>query len=155
MKIRKRYLFFVIVAGLTVCVAYASASTLTLPPETTLIDEEAFYGDTSLDEVIIPEGVEIIGAKAFAESSVKSITFPESLNTIGEGAFDGTNIQTVNAPEGSYAKQWVASHKLIHPNDPSDFTYRIEENSENIISKIIDCQTKLEAMITAVNALTD
>ena len=49
------------------------AATLTLPANLKTIQEEAFYGDTSLDEVVLPEGLERIESRAFAESSVKEI----------------------------------------------------------------------------------
>ncbi len=134
MSSRKTGLMICIMVAVVFCAAFAAADTVTIPEGVTMIEEEAFYGDTSLDEVVIPEGVECIGAGAFAESSVKSITLPASLTAIGEGAFANTQIQTVNAPAGSFAEQWAAEKKIIPPNDPSDFTYTIE-NGECTITK--------------------
>ena len=61
----------------------------------------------SLDEnVIVPEGVEIIGPKAFDSSYQKdkileSVVLPTSLKKIGERAFSGkNNLKSINFPEG-------------------------------------------------------
>ena len=56
-------------------------------------------GDTSLylngeliEDLVVPEGVESIGAYAFAQiDHIKSVTVPESLNEIGESAFGYCN----------------------------------------------------------------
>ena len=44
--------------------------TLTLPTGLKVVEEEAFYGATALDKVVVPEGVATIGSKAFAYSNV-------------------------------------------------------------------------------------
>ena len=46
---------------------------LTLPAGLSVLPEEAFCGDTSLDAVVIPEGVTAIGARAFAESCAAAL----------------------------------------------------------------------------------
>ena len=49
-----------------------------------------FLGDDTIEEVIIPEGVESIGAYAFANlTALKKITLPSTLTKIGYGAFYG------------------------------------------------------------------
>ena len=48
-----------------------SDNTLVLPEGTEVIEAEAFYGDTSIGDVILPEGLREIGSMAFACSSVK------------------------------------------------------------------------------------
>lgn len=67
----------------------ASAETLCLPAGLTEIGDEAFRGDTSLDEVILPDGLLCIGPGAFADSSVKSVYLPDSLESIDPTAFAG------------------------------------------------------------------
>ncbi len=84
----KRIISFLIFFILALCVVYAAADTLQLPEGLKRIEEEAFYGDTSLDEVVLREGVEFIGSKAFAESTLKRIYLPLSLKEIAEDAFD-------------------------------------------------------------------
>ena len=49
-----------------------------------------FIGDNTIEEVIIPEGVERIGAYAFAGlTALKKITLPSTLTMIDKGAFYG------------------------------------------------------------------
>ena len=57
-----------------------------------------YIGDDTIEEVIIPEGVEDIGAYAFAGlTALKSVTLPSTLAKISEGAFEGcTSLETVN-----------------------------------------------------------
>ena len=95
-KMRKYYVFqfiLILCLSLTLC---ASATVLTLPTGVKTIETEAFYGDTSLDEVILPEGVTTIGARAFANSSVKKINLPSSLTTINSTAFNNTSFSYIS-----------------------------------------------------------
>ena len=56
----------------------------------TAIAPYAFYNNSGIITVLIPEGVTSIGDKAFYNcSSLTSITIPESVITIGEEAFSG------------------------------------------------------------------
>ena len=60
-------------------------------------------GETSMSEIIIPDGVEIIGAGAFADCyRLESIHIPESVTTIEKGAFMGcTALKNVTFSEKS------------------------------------------------------
>lgn len=60
-------------------------------------------GETSMSEIIIPDGVEIIGAGAFADCYLlESIHIPDSVTTIEKGAFMGcTNFKSVIWGENS------------------------------------------------------
>ena len=49
---------------LLACCGIAAAETLTLPADVTAIEEQAFYADASLDQVVLPEGLQTIGSKA-------------------------------------------------------------------------------------------
>ncbi len=62
---------------------------LILPDNITTIAEDTF-SFCSLNEVIIPEGVEKIGSRAFKGcTKLSGISIPESLQIIGESAFSG------------------------------------------------------------------
>jgi len=91
----------------------ALAATLTLPTSTKTIEEQAFKGDTSIDEVVLPEGIESIGAEAFADSSLTQINLPESIASIADDAFDGPDKVTVTAAKDSYAYGWAVGHDNI------------------------------------------
>lgn len=60
-----------------------------LPSSLKIIEEEAFYGDTSIEEIIVPEGVTQIDDYAFANSSIRWISLPGTLEKIGNYAFYG------------------------------------------------------------------
>ena len=60
-----------------------------LPESLSTIEDEAFMGDSSLQEIVLPEGTVSIGARAFAYSGLKSIVLPRSLREIAEDAFEG------------------------------------------------------------------
>ena len=89
----------------------AMAETLTLPSTLKTIGEEAFAGDTSLDDVVIPDGTVSIESRAFADSSLTRINLPFSLNSIAEDAFQGTEPRAA-ATAGTYAYRWAVEHGL-------------------------------------------
>ena len=96
----------VLVTCMAFCV-FTLADVLNIPESVTVIEEEAFFGDTSMDEVVLPEGVEKICKRAFAESSVSSINLPDSLTEIADDAFDLDAEIEFTANEGSYAYEWL------------------------------------------------
>lgn len=107
-------------------------SELRLPSALKVIGEEAFYGDTSIEKVIVPEGATKIGDKAFANSSIVEIEIPDTVTTISNNAFDGIDTMTVIAPEGSHAETYAKDAgftfeaTLPEANPASDFEYTIE-----------------------------
>ena len=57
--------------------------------------------DTSITEVIIPEGIEAIGDYAFKGCrQLNTVNLPYSLKKIGFGAFVGTHLKEIAIPEG-------------------------------------------------------
>ena len=75
--------------SLTLCLlASAQAEVMTIPTGVTGIREGTFRGDTSIDQVVLPEGVTSIGSLAFAESSLTRITIPSTVTSISADAFD-------------------------------------------------------------------
>lgn len=122
---------FAILAG-DVC-ALAEELVLLLPKAMKIIEEEAFFGDTSIEKVVVPEGAEEIRARAFANSSVSEAELPESLNYIAEDAFDNCANLTIYGKNGSTAEEYADSHHIpfvgeseypesAHPY-PDDFDY--------------------------------
>lgn len=108
--------------------AGAWADTLTLPRSIRVIEEEAFAGNTALDEVVIPEGLESIGPRAFADSSVKSVELPASVTDIAEDAFWSSS-PAVTAIKDSYAWRWAAARGMITTfafSDESAYDFSME-----------------------------
>ena len=108
--------------------SFAYADTLWLPQELKRIEEEAFYGNTSLDEVVIPNSVTYIGPRAFANSSLKYISLPASITSIADDAFSGMLDSAVLAPVdgNSYASEWCKTHGA---NTPDDCTLSVSATS--------------------------
>lgn len=90
------------------CCAHAAVSqVLVLPEGTKVIEAEAFYGDTSIREVVLPEGVETIGERAFAGSGVTKVNLPETLTYIAPDAFANVKHVYAYGEYGSYAEVWA------------------------------------------------
>ncbi len=84
-----------------------SGNVLTLPAALEVIEEEAFCGDESLEEVVIPYGATTIGPRAFAYSGLRRITIPDTVTEIADDAFEGTDGLTIVAPADSYAWEYA------------------------------------------------
>ena len=97
-------------AACTVTVQGGNGSCLKLPAFLKEIGEEAFAG-CSEESVIVPDGCETIGARAFADSAnLRTITIPASVTSIAADAFDGCTDLTIRTPKGSYASRYAAAH---------------------------------------------
>ena len=86
---------------------------LVLPAALQEIDDEAFYGATMLDTVILPQGIKRICSHAFAKSTLTEINLPSSLTFISDDAFTGSDLQIVTAAEGTYAYEWAVASGYI------------------------------------------
>lgn len=64
---------------------------ITIPGSMTVIRDKAFFRCSNLSSVILQEGIQTIGANAFAQQNGKleTITIPASVTSIGAKAFDG------------------------------------------------------------------
>ena len=102
----------------------AQAAVLTLPSGVKTIEAEAFFGDTSLDEVVLPSGIKKIGDYAFANSSIKKINLPKSLTTISNTAFNGAMLSQITANWDTLGSKWAIEHmiKLVTPASSMTFT---------------------------------
>ena len=104
--------FITVVLCLAALFISAQASTLTLPGTLTTIEEEAFFGDISLDEVVLPESLTTIGKRAFANSSLKKITIPASVIAIGDEAFVNCEGLEIEVYENSCAENWCIANRI-------------------------------------------
>lgn len=101
--------------------ARASGGILVLPSALTAIEAQAFYGDSSVEAVVLPDGLESIGSQAFAYSGVKTINLPETVVFIANDAFMGCTLEHVDA-KGEYAVNWCKAHGIGKPasSDPDE-----------------------------------
>ena len=90
--------------------AFAEGGVLTLPANLQVIDEEAFYKSSSLERVVLPEGVTEIRSRAFADSSLTEINLPDSITFIADDAFGGSALARVNVQPYTYAYSWAEEH---------------------------------------------
>ena len=105
--------------------AIAEKGVFKLPAGLKEIDEEAFAGDNSLEEVILPDGVE----------------------KIADNAFDGPDQVSMTANEGTYGYEWAKENGYIQENEQefspvSDFRYEIS-NGECTITRYIGSATEV------------
>jgi len=85
-----------------------SRDAMTLPPFLQMIEEEAFAG-MPIREVILPEGIAQIGAKAFASCGQLSLCeLPESLTQIAPDAFEKSVLFLCR--EGTYAHEFAVNN---------------------------------------------
>lgn len=67
--------------------------------DNTVIADQAYYKDQTLQQLTLPDGVSEIGLFSFARSGVEQICFPEGVREIRYGAFyHCNNLQTVALP---------------------------------------------------------
>ena len=120
----KAVICFLVVLVFCACYAQqASAATMMLPGDLRTIEEEAFAGDTSLDEVVVPEGVQRIKSRAFADSSLKAISLPSTLRSLADDAFDGTSLSEVNAEWNTLGANWAITNGVkLATSAPSSFS---------------------------------
>lgn len=70
----------------------------------TAIGAEAFKGNTTITDVVIPDGVATIEARAFSGCvNLQRVTLPGNVTGIGEGAFEGcASLTEINLPSKLY-----------------------------------------------------
>lgn len=86
-----------------------------LPASTFYVDDEAFVGNSTIQAVVAPDGLQVIGTRAFADcANLKCITLPDSVSYIAEDAFENTPDVVIFASAGSYAWQWAEKQGIPH-----------------------------------------
>ena len=100
------------VDGWFIALKDTSANYVNLSTDTYGIADYAFYANTNLSSVILPDSVKIIGNCAFASMSISSVVIGSGVETIGEKAFMACS-NLSNVILGSYdfsTGKMVASH---------------------------------------------
>lgn len=114
------------------CLGEFSEAEYEIPPEVTVIGEDAFSGQ-DLTSVIIPDQVEKIGAKAFAGcSNLETIELSEQVREIGGQAFALTAwAENQGSAEFIWKDQFVQLNYYPTLNNPSE-EYRIPAGTKII-----------------------
>ena len=101
-----------------------------IPQSVKDIEQRAFLKSKGIKTLILNNGIEKIGNKAFSEIGIKKLTLPESLKYIGEWAFWGCNdIETL------YYNSIHCSTKLIFENEFNNSRYPFQSNDNEDIGK--------------------
>lgn len=78
-----------------------AAEEYVVDPACTAIGEGAFFRHSSLQKVVLPEGLRSIGPRAFREcGGLFEATLPSTLEELGDEAFLGTNLRSMRVPAG-------------------------------------------------------
>ena len=126
-----------------------------IPPTVTKIARECFKGST-VQRIILPESLKIIGYGAFAETEeLEEITLPDSLETMRDGAFAGSaiknivlgkNLKTIETDAfkdcellSEESKTALVGFGVIFPttspNPASDFKYDLNSERTGVVIK--------------------
>ena len=90
------------------------------------IPDWLFYGNSRINDVIVPEGVVSIGAIAFGEcENLTSITLPSSLTVIGKGAIPTFTI--IRSEPGVFAHTWALEN---------GYTWQSTQQAESKVMKL-------------------
>lgn len=92
-------------------------TSLKLPRTLRKIGVGAFFGNASLTIIVIPNGVQEIGAKAFDECGSFAVVLPGSVETIGARAFDGRTTVYTSAPRDFPAGWHRANRSMSTDSD--------------------------------------
>ena len=83
-----------------------NVKSVVIPKNIVEIEDNAFYGCTSLSDVTFNEGLKELGTSVFSNTAIETITIPSSLEVVAdnqflEGIFENTKLTTVNFAEGT------------------------------------------------------
>ena len=110
--------------------AFESKSTLksvVLPDGITKICIYSFYRCTSLESVVLPVNLEVIGSQSFVATKLNTINIPATVTDIAYKAFTNTPLTTVNVfattPPSLYDKNELPSNVMVYVPEASVKTY--------------------------------
>ena len=97
----------------------AGGNTMRLPENLTAIEAGAFsYSGAEI--VIIPDGTNVIGSRAFFDcGSLQVVQIPDSVTYIAGNAFDGCKSAVFVCSPGSYAAAYAEQHRIPRYSAPS------------------------------------
>ena len=98
-----------------------SLETVVLPNGSVCINTRMFYGCTSLESISIPDTVDQINPYAFMNSGIKTITWPTTrivILKLFKGAFSNTQITTLTLPNNLLIQDGDDSYSYQHPENP-------------------------------------
>ncbi len=147
-------LFFLIIA-FCLFINVASA-TISISGDTTVISEQAFYGDASITDVVLPEGLLRIEKQAFAYTSLSSVALPFSLEYFAPDAFEGCpESLMLRVYPGSDALRLCLEYQIPHEiigstsaavgiSMPTKDLQRWAQDGENMENKLRDSGFEVE-----------
>lgn len=98
-----------------------SLETAVLPNGSKCINTRMFYGCTSLESISIPDTVDQINPYAFMNSGISTITWPNTgavYLKVSKGAFSNTKITTLTLPSNLLIQDGDDSYSNYHPENP-------------------------------------
>ena len=83
-----------------------NVKSVVIPKNIVKIEDNAFYGCTSLSDVTFNEGLKELGTSVFSNTAIETITIPSSLEVVADnqyskGVFENTKLTTANFAEGT------------------------------------------------------
>ncbi|MFW6238157.1 MAG: leucine-rich repeat protein [Halanaerobiales bacterium] len=72
--------------------------------DVTEIGKEAFK-ETKLEQVVLPDTLEVINSEAFADNELGTVVIPDSVERIGENAFKNNELQSFDLPLNADVKE--------------------------------------------------
>ena len=107
------------------------------------IDEQAFYGLTSLSQVTFGANIVEVGNHTFVYChNLAKVTLNNKLQKIGNGAFDGTSLTSLTLPNsvksiGDYAFAGTKLTALTIPNSVTDLGYNVVSGCSELETFVI------------------
>ena len=156
MRFRKSFSLIVvlfILSGVISGKAWAD-SVLQLPEDLQVIEEEAFYGDKSIKEVVLGDHVTAIESLAFAESSVEKIKIPNSEIRIADNAFSGCEQVLFICEKDSEAYRFGLEHKNIivfgEPTAQGNFTWSLLDEDHAAVTGYVGTEKYISLPATYI-----
>ena len=116
-----------------------------------VIEAGAFLYCNRLSDVILPDSLDWIGAKAFYDTSITRVTIPANVSEIYDDPFPKNAALTVT--KGSYAQQWAAgtNYRIEKVIDGTVTLPASISLSQNNLDMVVNDYLKLRATFSPAN----